>query len=178
MRPLPVDSYDALAGLDGVVDPEALRAALPSALGGFGSGAIMHLAHQVEQVQRLVDTPVKRMVAAGGLGILGGLGIWRLDRDAAMGWVGGMSAQLASELIALVMRKPGGTAGLGAYPDEDELDAEAALMGSSYLGALPEEQELLGLGDPAVERQTPTGFADAEIEVDEELDTSLAGFLT
>lgn len=84
-------------GLDQFVDPEMLKsAAIATAAGAGGILAVMNIFDRIEYFD---DKPKGRALAESLVGILGGYGLYRVNRDAAMGFIGGVTGYSLAGLL-------------------------------------------------------------------------------
>jgi hypothetical protein len=133
----------------------------------------------------LLDTPIKKGFAAMGLGFLGGWGLWRYNRDAAIGLASGMSGLGLATVIGQYLGEKDkpmdvSLSGLGdSYGngynenlfDDDELSSSPTVMTETRMLPLDsaDDEELIGFGADVSEEE----LADAVVE-----DDTLGAFLT
>lgn len=90
------EDYD-FYGLDAFVTPEMLKShGIAAAAGGGGILAVMNV---FDRVEYFADKPKGRALAEGLAGIVGGRLLWQVNRDAAMGFVGGVTGYALANLV-------------------------------------------------------------------------------
>lgn len=99
-----LEMYDSSYDLGSFLDPEALKSHLMSgAAGGVGILAVATLLNKIEQPSMITD-PMNWRRTKGALailvGVLGGRAMYDRNRDAAMGFVGGVAGLGFADLIA------------------------------------------------------------------------------
>lgn len=109
-------------GLDAFVDPEMLKSHLIA--GAAGAGGILAVMNIFDRIDYFADKPKGRALAEFVTGIVGGRLLWQVNRDAAMGFVGGVSgAALAGLINQYIAEMPSqGTEGL-AYTEVQQVPA-------------------------------------------------------
>src|SRR5690606_27336771 len=99
-----LDGFGGLADLD-LFNPEALREALYSGLGGGAAGGLYAAARRINITRQqtidgqtvpltepLLNSRIKRLGAASLLAVVGGWGAWQLKPSMSMGVVGAMTS--------------------------------------------------------------------------------------
>jgi len=84
-------------GLDNFVTPEMLQSHLIAA--AAGAGGILAVLNIFDRIDYFADKPKAKMLAEAVVGLVGGRALWEVNRDAAMGFVGGVTGYSLASLV-------------------------------------------------------------------------------
>ncbi|HMO94950.1 MAG TPA: hypothetical protein PKD27_02450 [Tepidiformaceae bacterium] len=84
-------------GLDNFVTPEMLQSHLIAA--AAGAGGILAVMNIMDRIDYFADKPKAKMLTEALVGLVGGRALWEVNRDAAMGFVGGVTGYSLASLI-------------------------------------------------------------------------------
>ncbi len=84
-------------GLGQFITPEMLQSHLTAA--AAGAGGILAVTNLMDRIDYFADKPNGKLLTEGLVGILGGRLLWQVNRDAAMGFVGGVTGMALANLV-------------------------------------------------------------------------------
>jgi hypothetical protein len=84
-------------GLDAFITPEMMKTGLIA--GASGAGGILAVMNIFDRIEYFADKPKGRALAEAVTGLVGGYALWKVNRDAAMGFAGGVSGYALAGLI-------------------------------------------------------------------------------
>jgi hypothetical protein len=152
---MPQDFGPDFFGLGQLVSREMLQVKAVAALAG--AGGILAVSNALNMINYFADKPRWKAGAAIALGVLGGMGLYRVSEAAALGFVGGVAGQGVASLV-------------GSFANiQSSLGAVEVTNTPAYNFFSPNRGPLPQLGQPIVTEDDPLALSGFDaVEVTEE----------